>query len=62
MRSLTLNPRPQLGLQCSLEMLVTKQERESTFASETRNILRAQLHVAGAGQGIYQSPSNRCQC
>lgn len=27
-RSLTLNPRPQLGLQCSLEMLAGKQERE----------------------------------
>ena len=26
-RSLTLNPRPQLELQCSLEMLDTKQEQ-----------------------------------
>ena len=56
-KSLTPNLRPQLGIKGSLVRCWSW----SIFASETRNVLRPQCHVAGGGQGIRQSPSNGSQ-
>lgn len=51
-KSLTLNPRPQLGIQCSLVRCWSQR----LFASEARNILRPQPPCGRRGTGHEAKP------